>query len=168
MIKQISSLKSKVIVVEHREHIIRLLIVIGVVVVFLFLIRWLLIPQSFGRYGHYRGDNVGEQMDLPLVHMESFFCKDCHEVQYGDWQDNGHSLVNCEVCHGHWEIHNGRVKTMTAVKNDDTCMICHQKITGRPEDFSQIVSLALHMEDKEKPEESDLNCLSCHDAHVPL
>jgi hypothetical protein len=155
-------------VLEHREQITRLLIVIVFVVVILFLIRWFLIPQSFGRYGHYRGDNVKEQMDLPLVYLGHAFCKDCHEVQYGDCQDNGHSSVNCETCHGHWEIHNGRVKTMTAIKSDDTCMICHQKITGRPEDFPQIVSLNEHMEDKEKPEEDALNCLSCHDPHLPL
>jgi len=154
--------------VEHREHIIRLLIVIVFVVVILFLVRWFLIPQSFGRYGHYRGDNVKEQMDLPLVYLESAFCKDCHEVQYNDWKDNGHSSVNCETCHGHWEIHNGRVKTMTAIKSDDTCTMCHQKLTGRPDSFPQIVSFSKHIEEQEVSEEDILNCLDCHDPHVPL
>ena len=153
---------------EHREHIIRLLIVIVFVVVILFLVRWFLIPQSFGRYGHYRGDNVKEQMDLPLVYLESAFCKDCHEVQYNDWKDNGHSSVNCETCHGHWEIHNGRVKTMTAIKSDDTCTMCHQKLTGRPDSFPQIVSFSKHIEEQEVSEEDILNCLDCHDPHVPL
>ena len=153
---------------EHREHIIRLLIVIMFVVVILFLVRWFLIPQSFGRYGHYRGDNVKEQMDLPLVYLESAFCKDCHEVQYNDWKDNGHSSVNCETCHGHWEIHNGRVKTMTAIKSDDTCTMCHQKLTGRPDSFPQIVSFSKHIEEQEVSEEDILNCLDCHDPHVPL
>jgi len=154
--------------VEHREHIIRLLIVIVVVVVILFLVRWFLIPQSFGRHGHYRGDSVKEQMDLPLVYLESAFCKDCHEVQYSDWKDNGHSSVNCETCHGHWEIHNGRIKTMTAIKSSDGCLICHQKLTGRPDSFPQIVSFTEHVEDQEVSEEDILNCLDCHDPHVPL
>jgi hypothetical protein len=168
MIKQISGLKGKEIVVEHREHFTRLLIVVVVVVAGFFLIRSLLVPKSFGKYGHYRGDNVQEQMDLPLVHLSSGFCKDCHEVQYGDWEDNGHSLVNCETCHGHWEIHNGRVKTMTAIKSSDGCLICHQKLTGRPEDFPQILSFSKHMEDQEVSEEDVQNCLDCHDPHVPL
>lgn len=99
------------------------------------LVRSLLIPESFGKYGYYRGDSVAEQRELPLVHLGSAFCKDCHGVQYGEWQGDKHLSVNCEVCHGHWEIHNGRVKTMTAIKNDDACLICHQKLTGRPENF---------------------------------
>ena len=154
--------------VRRRKHIERLLIVIISVVAVLFFIRALLIPQSFGRYGYYRGDSLKEQADLPLVYLESAFCEDCHKVQYGDWKNNSHSSVICETCHGHWEIHNGRVKTMTAIKSDDACTMCHQKLAGRPDSFPQIVSLTEHIEDKEIPEEGAHNCLSCHDPHVPL
>ena len=154
--------------VEYKRHITRLVVVVVVIIVGFFLARSFLIPKSFGKYGHYRGDNLKEQMSLPLVYLGSGFCKDCHEVQYSDWEDNGHSSVNCEACHGHWEIHNGRVKTMTAIKSIDGCTMCHQESTGRPDSFPQIVSLTEHTEDKEIPEEDDLNCLSCHDPHVPL
>lgn len=153
---------------EHRKHIIRLLIIVVVMVVGFFLVRSLLIPESFGKYGHYRGDNIREQMNLPLVYQGADFCKDCHETQYGSWKDTGHATVNCEVCHGHWEIHNGSVKTMTADKNNDACMICHQKLTGRPEKFPQIASFTKHMEDMEMQEEDMQECLECHDPHEPL
>ena len=153
---------------EHRKHITRLVVVVVIIVAGFLLVRSLLIPKSFGKYGHYRGENVQEQMDLPLVHQGSAFCKDCHEVQYGDWQGNGHSSVNCETCHGHWEIHDEKVKTMTAVKSNDSCLICHQKLTGRPEGFSHIVSLSKHMEDNEITDADDYSCLDCHDPHMPL
>ena len=151
-----------------RKHITRLLTIIAVLVVGFLVVRSLLIPESFGKYGHYRGDNIKEQMNLPLVHLGSSFCKDCHETQYGNWQGSSHATVNCEVCHGHWEIHSGTVKTMTADKSKDACMICHQKLTGRPENFPQIVSFSKHMEDNEMQEEDLQNCLECHDPHEPL
>ena len=154
--------------VAHGKHVKRFLIVIVAVVAGFFLIRSLLIPKSFGTYGHYRGDNVQEQMDLPLVHLSSGFCKDCHDEQYGGWKNNGHATVNCETCHGHWEIHNGIVETMTAIKTDDGCLVCHQTLTGRPDGFPQVISLTEHIEDKEIPEEGARNCLSCHDPHVPF
>lgn len=153
--------------VKHKKHIIRLLIIIVVLVVGFFLVRELLIPESFGRYGHYRGESVKEQMDVPLVHLGSDFCKDCHEMQYANWLGNKHVTVNCEVCHGHWEIHNGNLKTMKEVNSDDVCMICHQRLTGRPEGFPQVVSLVKHMEDKGEPAEGAEACLSCHDPHKP-
>ena len=153
---------------EHGKHITRLCIVVLVIVAGFLLIRSLSIPESFGTYGLYRGDNVDAQMDLPLVHLNSDFCKDCHEEQYGDWEDNEHASVNCEVCHGHWEIHNGFVKTMTANQSDESCLICHQALTGRPDDFPQVVSLTEHIKEKEIPEEGADRCLSCHDPHVPL
>ena len=161
-------MRDKEISVKPWRHIISLLIIIVVLGAGFFLARALLMPESFGRYGHYRGDNVKEQMSVPLVHMESAFCEDCHETQYGDWLANKHLTVNCEVCHGHWEIHNGNLKTMKVVKSDDACMICHQRLTGRPEDFPQVVSLVQHIEDKEEPAEGAEVCLSCHDPHKPL
>ena len=63
---------------EHRKHITRLLIIIAVLIPSFIVVRSLLIPQSFGKYGHYRGDNVQEQMNLPLVYQGADFCEDCH------------------------------------------------------------------------------------------
>ena len=99
-------MKGKEIVVGHKKHITRLLVVVVVILVGFFVMRSFLIPASFGKYGHYRGDNVKEQVNVPLVHMESAFCKDCHDIQYSDWKSDEHLTINCEVCHGHWEIHN--------------------------------------------------------------
>jgi len=142
--------------------------IIAAVVVVFSLMRLFLIPESFGKYGHYRGDNREEQMNLPIVHQGSDYCKDCHQDKYKDWQGSGHRGVNCEVCHGHWEIHNGNLKTMPAVKNNDTCLLCHQELTGRPENVPQIKSFALHLAEQEVAEGDVLTCVECHDPHAPI
>lgn len=152
---------------SYRSHTIRLVMIIVVLVVVFMLVRSFMIPASFGTYGHYRGDNLEEQMNMPLVHLESAFCRECHQEQHTGWQGSEHRAVNCEVCHGHWEIHNGNLKTMTAVKSDDACMLCHQALTGRPESVSQIKSRDLHLAELEESGTGKQTCVECHDPHAP-
>ena len=96
-------------------------------------------------------------------------CLTCHVTGYnpdsGTWDADG---VTCEACHGHWEIHNGNLETMTAATTSDACLTCHQKLAGRPENFLQIESLAQHLTDQELSEEDATGCVDCHDPHVPL
>ena len=153
---------------SYRRHITRLLTIIGVVVVGFIVVRSLLIPDSFGEYGHFRGANLKEQMAISPLYQGADQCKECHQSQYSDWQESGHLSVTCEVCHGHWEIHNGNLKTMTAVTTSDACLICHQKLAGRPETLSQIESFVQHLTDQELSEEDATGCVDCHDPHAPL
>ncbi len=152
---------------SYRSHTVRLVVIIIVLVAAFAIVRSFLIPASFGTYGHYRGDNLEEQMNMPLVHLESAFCRECHQDQHTSWQGNNHRTVNCEVCHGHWEIHNGNLKTMVAVKSDDACLLCHQALTGRPESVSQIKSPDLHLAELEEPQNGRQTCVECHDPHSP-
>jgi hypothetical protein len=46
--------------------------------------------------------------------------------------------------------------------------LCHQKLTGRPVDFSQIESLARHLQDQDMSDEDEYDCIDCHDPHMPL
>ena len=153
---------------SYRRHIIRLVTIIGLVIIGFIVVRSLLVPDSFGEYGHFRGANLEEQMALQPLYQGSDKCKDCHQAQYSDWQESGHLTVTCEVCHGHWEIHNGNLKTMTAVNTSDTCLICHLKLAGRPGNFPQIASFAQHLKDQDLSEEDAESCVDCHDPHAPL
>jgi len=154
--------------VSYRSHTIRLVMIIVALVVVFALVRSFLVPESFGTYGHYRGDNLAEQVNMPLVHQESAFCRECHQEQHTSWQGSKHSAVNCEVCHGHWEIHNGNLKTMTAVKSNDACLLCHQELTGRPASVSQIKNFALHRAEKDERKTGAQTCVECHNPHAPL
>ena len=152
----------------YRSHTIRLVMIIGALVAGFALVRSFLIPESFGTYGHYRGDNLAEQMTMPLVHMESVFCRDCHQDQHTGWRGGNHRAVNCEVCHGHWEIHNGNLKTMTAVKSNDACLLCHQVLTGRPVSVKQIQSFDIHRAEKEDAKKDVQTCVDCHNPHTTV
>ncbi len=153
---------------SYRSHTIRLVMIIVALVAVFALVRSLLIPASFGTYGHYRGDNLAEQTAMPLVHMESAFCRECHLDQHTGWQGGNHRAVNCEVCHGHWEIHNGNLKTMAAVKSNDACLLCHQALTGRPASVKQIASFDSHRAEKAEAKQDAQTCVDCHNPHTTV
>ena len=155
---------------SYRGHFLRLIIIIGILVVVFLVVRALLIPESFGKYGHYRGANVAEHMVLPPLYQGSEMCEQCHQVEYGEWKESNHSGVNCEICHGPWVIHNDELKTMLALKTPESCLICHLRLVGRPVDFSQIETFVQHLKDQDLSEEdvAESICVDCHDPHAPL
>ncbi len=55
----------------HAKHVFRFasMVVLGIVV--LILGRSAFVPNSWGQYGWYRGDNIAEQMALPVVRAET-------------------------------------------------------------------------------------------------
>ncbi len=140
-----------------RAFIILVLIIIG----FLFL-RSIIVPESFGQYGWYRGDSVAELRDLPVGYAGSASCgaTDCHKTIYSIWLDSGHKTVNCETCHGALEKHVIDTRVMPVPANDsrEFCGLCHFKRVARPDGFTQI--------DPETHGEN-LNCAYCHNPHKP-
>jgi hypothetical protein len=50
----------------------------------------------------------------------------------------------------------------------DSCMLCHRELNARPEEFPQITSLAVHLEDQGEALQNDMTCTACHDPHKPV
>src|SRR5208282_3317089 len=68
-------------------------------VVFL-VVRHFVVPKSFGKYGHYRADAIGEVAAHPAKFAGHETCEACHS-DVADKKGKGkHAHVNCEACHG--------------------------------------------------------------------
>ena len=68
-------------------------------VVFL-VVRHFVVPKSFGKYGHYRADAIGEIAAHPAKYAGHETCEACHS-DVADKKGKGkHAHVNCEACHG--------------------------------------------------------------------
>lgn len=64
------------------------------------VIRSYVVPHSFGRYGHYRADALGEIASRPVKMSGHETCETCHS-DVADMKKAGkHAHVNCEACHG--------------------------------------------------------------------
>ncbi|MBA4175972.1 MAG: hypothetical protein C0505_05345 [Leptothrix sp. (in: Bacteria)] len=142
------------------KHVVRLLALMAIGIVLALLARSFLVPESFGRFGHYRADSIAENAALKPVHRTSSYCLDCHEDEHTKWSAGDHKSVGCEACHGPARTHpKGGIKTLPVPKETiRLCSSCHEQTAGRPAAQPQIV-LAEHAPREE--------CAGCHNPHSP-
>jgi cytochrome c553 len=161
------------------KHIVRLLIVVGVLATLAYTARAFLTASSFYRYGHYRGNAVAEIASDRPKYKTPQYCSACHADQYAQWSQGVHNsasigkVVKCEVCHGPAGSRDVRGRFLRsasgrdhpnnlvlAVPTDTTklCTRCHEKIVARPEAQRQI-AVASHAGTQQ--------CATCHNPHSP-
>lgn len=145
---------------KDAEHLLRLA---GVFVVgfLLFLgIRAHFVPNSFGQYGHYRGDALTDVAALPVVHAGHQTCEACHDNIATEKVKGKHAKVNCEACHGALGKHAEDPTSVVPTKPDPAvlCVRCHEANSAKPKWFPQV-----------KPEEHSggMVCNTCHKPHNP-
>ena len=141
------------------SHLIRLAGLIVVLALGFLLFRSLLVPDSFGVYGHYRGDALGEVASQPIVHAGRAACEECHVDVVEARAGGGHERLSCEVCHGPLATHAEAPLDVVPERPDGApCQDCHGASAYRPADFPQ-VDVADHAMGEA--------CDGCHDAHRP-
>ena len=145
---------------KNAEHLIRVALVF-VVGFFVFLIaRSLIVPKSFGQYGHYRADSLNEIAKRTPLFAGHEACETCHS-EVADLKKTGaHAKVDCEACHGPLGKHAEDTASVVP-KLPDTkvlCVICHEANSAKPAKFPQVVS---------KDHAGDEACKTCHQPHKP-
>jgi len=157
---------------EHTKHIWRAALLLLALLLSAVVVRHFMIPESFGREGHYRYSSLTEFMAQPIVHGSRTSCADCHEEEQDAQDDGPHAPVACAGCHAPVSRHaKGEEKTadMPSDRSYHSCINCHQKLRARSQAVSQIETRK-HLEDvgvldpgEEIPDQS---CLVCHDPHT--
>lgn len=138
-----------------------MIILFALAIVALVVSRQMLVPKSFGKYGHYRADAVGEVAAQEMVYVGAIVCAECHDDIYEQKLESNHKGVTCEVCHGPGAMHIEAPDEYTpgAPRERGQCPLCHGYNPSRPSGFPQILS-ELHNPGKA--------CMSCHDPHAPV
>ena len=123
-------------------------------------VRALLVPKSFGQYGHYRGDAPAEIAARPVNYAGHQACEDCHSDVLEKKKSGRHVHVNCEACHGPLAKHVDDPGSVHPEKLDTAvlCVRCHEANIAKPLAFPQVAS-ADHS--------SGLPCDTCHQPHSP-
>jgi predicted CXXCH cytochrome family protein len=124
------------------------------------VLRSLLIPEGFGRYGHFRAGALDDARVHPAVYAGRAACLDCHSDAADAAKGGRHAEVRCEACHGPLAGHAGDPAEKKAVRPDSKtlCARCHAADVARPARFPQ-VQVADHMGEEA--------CATCHVAHQP-
>lgn len=152
------------------KHIVRLLLLLGVLVIGALVAKAYLTDPSFYEYGHYRADAVPELAAAEPVYKGSAYCLGCHEHRKADWSKSAHVVVQCEVCHGtNREVclnpgqeHPDKPKTTIPTDTIRLCTTCHLALPARPTNQPQIVLGQHPFPDEETPQ-----CYTCHNPHSP-
>ncbi len=138
----------------------RLVIIFGIIIVVFSIVRFVAKPESFYRYGHYRGLALSEISSLPITYADPTLCGECHDVEAEDNRTGVHSSLYCQICHGPGEEHglDPTDENIIHPHGVDVCRLCHMPNGARPEEFPQIDFIE-HAEGEV--------CIDCHLAHNP-
>jgi hypothetical protein len=150
----------KTILRKIPDQVIRLSIVLVVLIFFFVLIRIILVPPDFGKYGHFRASAVNEIISQEILYAGQVVCFDCHGDLSEIKNSSYHADVACEACHGPSAAHTENPDSIKpqAPRERGYCPLCHEYLPARPTGFPQIVA-ASHNPMKA--------CITCHDPHDP-
>jgi len=145
---------------KDSAHLIRLAGVFVLGAVAFVALRAAVIPKSFGRYGPYRGDALGEIRARPLNYAGHETCQGCHPEVLEIKSKGVHTRVNCESCHGPLARHAEDPGSVIPVKPDvaKLCVRCHAENIAKPSGFPQV--------DAKEHAQGQL-CTTCHQPHSP-
>jgi len=146
---------------KDSAHLIRLAAVFLLGAVVFVAVRAAVIPRSYGRYGHYRGDALKELASKPLAYAGHETCEGCHPDVLEVKSKGVHAHINCESCHGPLAKHTDDPASVTPPKLEirQLCFRCHAENVAKPSGFPQI-NVQTHM--------TTPSCETCHQPHSPL
>lgn len=142
------------------DHLVRVAGLAGAGLVAFLLLRAALVPEDFGRLGHFRAGAIDDARARPLVHAGRAACASCHDEPVRALAGGEHRAIGCESCHGPLARHAEKPREVKVSRPDgpSLCAGCHARSAARPAAFPQV-------EVQEHAGEGA--CLDCHAAHAP-
>lgn len=135
--------------------------------------KGLLVPESFGVYGHYRADAIEENVAIPIRHGTNDSCFSCHAHEARSHRAGLHKSISCEFCHGPYADHvaenkkTGSLPVRTGEQITTLCLRCHNtEIKARPEQVIKTVAMPGHLESQHV--KITHTCNQCHYVHAPM
>jgi uncharacterized CHY-type Zn-finger protein len=124
------------------------------------VLRAAVVPESFGRFGHYRATALDDNRARPLSFGGQQSCAGCHSDVVEQREKGGHRRVSCEACHGPLASHAGDPTAVRppALKVSPLCGSCHESDAAKPVKFPQVTA---------QEHSGGAECHSCHQPHQP-
>jgi hypothetical protein len=139
----------------------RLAIAFTIFIILFLFIRHLLIPDTFGEFGHYRGDALIDNANIEIHYAGQQACFECHQdIEDGKTMD-AHNPIHCETCHGPGQKHVSSSLAADIFKPStrEFCGSCHSLNAAKRQSAIYQVNLSEHNVDKK--------CIDCHNPHQP-
>jgi hypothetical protein len=145
---------------KNAEHLIRVALVFIAGFIAFLVLRGMIVPKSFGQYGHYRADALNDIAARTPVFAGREACELCHQEIVDIKKTGKHAGVGCEACHGPLAKHAADPGSLVPVKPDTKvlCVKCHEANSAKPKTFPQVIA---------KDHAGDMACADCHKPHKP-
>ena len=123
--------------------------------------RYFLVPESYGQFGHYRGNSLKDNAEKSISYAGKPACIECHDDINQKLEADLHAKLSCEVCHGPGAGHVQAPDSVILEKpgTRQACGTCHQKIPSRPAKAITQVNISEHHIEKK-------DCIECHNPHA--
>ena len=146
---------------KDAEHLVRLAAVFAAALLLFLVLRSVLVPKSFGQYGHYRADALKDITAKDPVFAGQKACEECHSDVVEMKKAGKHAGVHCEACHGALANHAADPASVVPQLPDTAvlCARCHQENLAKPTGFPQVDA---------KEHSGGEKCKNCHVPHDPL
>lgn len=158
---------------KYNTHVIRIAVFLVAALIIGIGVRTVMVPDSFGKYGHYRAAAIEDEMNREIRNGTNGSCLACHPYIKEMHFSGVHKTVSCEFCHGPVADHiqDNRVIAKLPKKQGGEiralCLRCHnQIIRARPREVIKMVAMPDHLQKKNV--RLDHNCNQCHNVHAPL
>jgi hypothetical protein len=139
----------------------RLVLAFSIFIILFLVARHFLSPASFGKYGHYRADVLGEIEKTEIHYAGQKACYECHQDVQDLKSQDVHAEIHCETCHGPGQKHisSGEAADILKPSGREFCGSCHALNAAKPKGTIAQVDLKKHNIEK--------NCIECHNPHQP-
>ncbi|MBZ5611507.1 MAG: cytochrome c family protein [Acidobacteriia bacterium] len=142
------------------EHLLRVVLLLALGVIGFLVVRRMVIPAEFGKYGHFRPAALDEIRAHPVKFAGRQACEACHSDQADVKSKGKHANLGCEACHGALARHAEDPGSLVPKLPDTAvlCARCHEANQAKPKSFPQV---------KTAEHSSGLACNTCHKPHDP-
>lgn len=144
---------------RDREHLIRLAALFAVGIAVFLGVRAMMVPEGFGRYGHFRPGALDDVRARPVHFAGRARCADCHGEIATAQAASAHAHVGCEACHWAAAAHaddptSGKPEKLEVPA---LCLRCHSVNPAKPRTFPQL----------DPKNHYEGVCTDCHNPHAP-
>lgn len=145
---------------QDGRHLVRAAMLFAAVILAFLVVRSALVPEGFGKLGHYRAGALDDARAKPLLFAGRAACEECHTDVVGARNGSKHARVSCEACHGAQADHAADPTRGKPARPDASaiCLVCHQANVAKPEAFPQV---------DPKDHSGGEACSTCHKPHHP-
>lgn len=139
----------------------RLAIAFAIFIALFLVLRHILVPDTFGKYGPYRAAALDDYAILRVNYSGQEACFTCHQDIEDLKAQDVHSEIHCETCHGPGQKHVADSLTADILRptGREFCGNCHVLNAAKKKDAINQIDLNIHNTGK--------NCIECHNPHQP-